>query len=67
MMTRKDYVQTAEILSSYKDLIADNFVYEDLVDEFASMFEQDNPRFNSEKFWEACTKWKRFLFLFYFV
>jgi len=56
MMTRKDYVKTAEILSSYKDLIADSFTYEDLVDEFASMFEEDNPRFDSQRFWEACTK-----------
>jgi hypothetical protein len=31
------------------------------------MFEEDNPRFDSQKFWEACTKWKNFLFLFCFV
>ena len=54
MMTRKDYVATAEILSGYKDLIADSFVYEDLVDEFAGMFAQDNERFDSDKFLEAC-------------
>ena len=54
MMTRKDYVATAEILSGYKDLIGDNFVYEDLVDDFAGMFAQDNERFDSDKFLEAC-------------
>jgi hypothetical protein len=54
MMTRKDYVNTAEILSSYRDLIADEFLFEDLVDEFASMFSADNERFNFEKFREAC-------------
>lgn len=56
MMTRKDYVATAEILSSFKDLIGDEFTFHDLVDEFAAMFEADNPRFNSDKFFEACNK-----------
>jgi hypothetical protein len=54
MMTRKDYVKTAEILSSYKDLIGDEFTYHDLVDEFASMFSEDNTQFNSDKFFNAC-------------
>lgn len=56
MMTRKDYVATAEILSSFKDLIADQFTFEDLVDEFADMFSADNERFNLEKFREACSR-----------
>lgn len=56
MMTRKDYVATAEILSSFKDLIADEFTYHDLVDEFGAMFEADNPRFNFETFREACER-----------
>ena len=54
MMTRKDYVKTAEILSSYKDLIDDEFTYHDLVDEFASMFAEDNLQFNADKFFNAC-------------
>ena len=56
MMTRKDYVATAEILSSFKDLIGDEFTFHDLVDEFGAMFESDNPRFDSNKFFEACNK-----------
>jgi hypothetical protein len=56
MMTRKDYVATAEILSSFKDLIGDEFTFHDLVDEFGSMFEADNPRFDSTKFFEACNR-----------
>jgi hypothetical protein len=56
MMTRKDYVAVAEILSGFKDLIADNFTYEDMVDEFGSMFEADNPNFKYEVFREACMK-----------
>jgi hypothetical protein len=55
MMTRKDYVATAEILSMFKDSI-DELVFHDLVDEFCGMFEADNERFNSDKFFEACNK-----------
>ena len=54
MMTRKDYTATAEILSSYKDLIGDEFTYHDLVDDFASMFAQDNSNFDADKFFNAC-------------
>lgn len=54
MMTRKDYTATAEILSSYKDLIGDEFTYHDLVDDFAAMFAEDNPKFNSDKFFNSC-------------
>lgn len=56
MMTRKDYVAVAEILSSFKDLISDEFTYHDLVDEFGSMFEADNPNFKFETFRLACEK-----------
>lgn len=54
MMTRKDYVAVAEILSSFKDLIGDEFTYQDLVDEFGDMFSADNPNFKYDKFREAC-------------
>jgi hypothetical protein len=56
MMTRKDYVAVAEILSSFKDLIGDEFTFHDLVDEFADMFSSDNPNFKYEVFREACEK-----------
>jgi hypothetical protein len=56
MMTRKDYVKVSEILSSYKDLIGDEFTFHDLVDDFASMFAEDNPRFDADRFFDACTK-----------
>lgn len=54
MMTRKDYVATAEILKSFKDLIDDEFTYQDLVDDFADYFSADNPNFKFDKFREAC-------------
>lgn len=53
MMTRKDYVETANILKLYKeDLSEDRF--QDLVLDFASMFFDDNPRFLADKFEQAC-------------
>ena len=56
MMTRKDYVATATILNSFKELIGDQFTFEDLVDEFSLMFESDNERFDHVKFFNACHK-----------
>ena len=53
MMTRKDYVATAQILNGYKDLI-DEFTFEDLVLEFNDMFAADNPNFSPVKFQVAC-------------
>jgi len=60
MMTRKDYVATAEILNNYlvrnnsethPQLVAE---FDELVEDFIKMFEADNPRFDAERFWEAC-------------
>ena len=56
MMTRKDYVATAEILNGFKDLIGDQLLFEDLVDEFSLMFESDNERFDANRFAIACYK-----------
>jgi len=53
-MSRKDYVAVSDILSSYKDLIGDEFTYHDLVDDFAAMFAEDNKNFKADKFFEAC-------------
>jgi hypothetical protein len=55
MMTRKDYVATAEILNSFVDKI-DSEDFNDLVFEFSEMFLADNTRFNEDKFHEACYK-----------
>jgi hypothetical protein len=56
MLSKKYYIATAEILSSYKDLIGDEFVFEDLVEDFASMFAEDNLLFDALKFVDACKK-----------
>jgi hypothetical protein len=54
MMTRKDYVATAEILNNhfnnYPVEISD---FKELVLDFADMFAEDNPRFNETKFIDA--------------
>jgi hypothetical protein len=53
MMTRKDYVATAEILNRNADELGSNLL-DTLANQFIEMFENDNPRFNADKFWEAC-------------
>jgi len=55
MMTRKDYVATAEILNSYGAEMRLE-VFEDLVNDFSEMFSEDNERFDSDRFWEECMK-----------
>jgi hypothetical protein len=52
MMTRKDYVATAEILNKYIDDI-DYLVLNDLALDFAEMFAKDNERFQEQKFIDA--------------
>lgn len=52
-MTRKDYVETAGILSSVREEIPES-TFLDVVDMFANYFAKDNERFNREKFESAC-------------
>ena len=53
MMTRKDYVAVAEILSNYQHFIGWE-EFRDLVEDFAEMFANDNPNFKEDKFVQAC-------------
>ena len=53
MMTRKDYIETANILKGFADEIHPQ-VFEDLVEEFAQYFLSDNDRFDKAKFEKAC-------------
>jgi hypothetical protein len=62
MMTRKDYVATAEILSETRDGLISlgvdgEMIFENLVSDFISMFQEDNDRFIVSKFADAC--WER--------
>jgi hypothetical protein len=53
MMTRKDYVATAEILNSFVHNI-EAPIFDNLVMDFSAMFAEDNDRFMVEKFEDAC-------------
>lgn len=55
MMTRKDYVKTAEILNGIQDK-TNGVIMAILVADFGLMFKNDNPRFDYQKFAEACYK-----------
>jgi hypothetical protein len=53
MMTRKDYIETAEILFRVKHAV-DEKIHQHLIAEFSEMFANDNPRFDSQRFADAC-------------
>lgn len=52
MMTRKDYVATAEILKYMSDKMHPA-LFSKTVGDFAIMFAKDNPRFDVTRFHEA--------------
>ena len=54
-MTRKDYVETANILNQFINRM-DSHSFNDLVFEFSEWFSADNPRFDETRFWNACVK-----------
>ncbi len=56
MMTRKDYVATADILDTLVSTVEGDALSAvlDAVDEFASMFAKDNERFDRTRFLNAC-------------
>ena len=53
MMTRKDYVATAEILNDVIDFMHPA-AYAELVTNFAEYMKSDNERFDAKRFEEAC-------------
>jgi L-ascorbate metabolism protein UlaG (beta-lactamase superfamily) len=61
MMTRKDYVRTAEILNhrlfidGATDFAAAEAIKE-IAEDFAQYFEEDNERFDYDRFMEAVEK-----------
>jgi hypothetical protein len=52
MMTRKDYVATAEILKFASDK-THPALFSKIVNDFAEMFAKDNERFDVNRFHEA--------------
>lgn len=62
MMTRKDYVETARILADSRDSLLSlglegEQIFENLVSDFITMFQDDNERFIVSKFADAC--WRK--------
>jgi hypothetical protein len=62
MMTRKDYVETADILAGVRPALESlglegEQIFSDLANDFAEMFANDNDRFQSGRFFDAC--WER--------
>ena len=53
MMTRKDYVAVATILSNYQD-VTDSDDYYEMVMDFGKMMKLDNTRFDLSRFMIAC-------------
>ena len=47
-MTRKDYEAIANILNSHN-------ANDQMIEDFARMLRNDNPRFDDSQFWDACT------------
>lgn len=54
MMTRKDYIKTADILWAYRFTMNED-AYRSLVSDFAEMMAVDNPRFDRARFFQACS------------
>ena len=53
MMTRKDYVAVSSILKEYRQsMYAEDYL--DLCTDFGKYMAQDNERFDSKRFLEAC-------------
>ena len=53
MMTRKDYIAVATILSNYQDVMDSDDYYEMVMD-FGKMMKLDNTRFDLSRFMLAC-------------
>ena len=58
-MTRKDYIETASILAESRESLLSlglegEQIFENLVSDFISMFQNDNERFLVSKFADAC-------------
>ena len=53
MMTRKDYIAVANILSDYQEVIEADEYYQMVID-FGKMMRLDNERFDLSRFMIAC-------------
>ena len=63
MMTRKDYIATADILDTLVATATEESMPNilDAIDEFADMFKRDNERFDRTRFLNACGVYEKTL------
>jgi hypothetical protein len=63
MMTRKDYIATADILDTLVATATEESMPHilDAIDEFADMFKRDNERFDRTRFLNACGVYEKTL------
>jgi hypothetical protein len=60
-MTKSDYISTAKILRDFcpqlnqdEEYRMSRYAFPNLVKKFATMFADDNPNFDADKFYKAC-------------
>jgi hypothetical protein len=50
-MTKKDYIRAAKIIKAYGSQAK-------MIEAFVEFFAGENPRFDVDRFVDACTKWR---------
>lgn len=60
-MTKKDYIKFAEMFA-FRYSVAEDYLesatIDNIVRDVIDIFKQDNPRFDEQKFKDACNNWK---------
>lgn len=60
MNTKKDYIRAVGIIREHRrqfaDRKSDTIVFEAVLKSFVTFFQNDNPKFNAEKFRAECQK-----------
>lgn len=55
-LSRKHYKAIADIMNRYSLLHPVEFTIDDCIADLATYFKQDNPRFDKQRFYDACYK-----------
>jgi len=53
-MTKKDYIKFAKFMSERKSDFKDHSMWLSFCSKFAELLEDDNPKFDENKFYKAC-------------
>ena len=60
-MSRKDYELIAQVISGLKNRVVDDMALNAIVSNFIEELEDDNPRFDAQRFAKACGLWQLFI------